>query len=153
MPFLLWNIGLVLLRFFSLCFSKDLIKCTKVLFQFWGGENLDLLFTREDQVHLCQAFLKNILGVLGFCRNAWCLMYSSGKLCCVVRVSLKALLKIWIFEGVKLMIDKFGTLGSIISSSFDCLSLHLGHEEKNDLLRNYSHFFQLVSEHLAHLAQ
>ena len=51
------------------------------------------------------------------------------------------------------MIDKLGTLGSIISSSFDCLSLHIGHEEKNDLLRNYSHFFQLVSEHLAHLAQ
>ena len=42
------------------------------------------------------------------------------------------------------MVDKFGTLGSMIASSFGYLSLDLRHEEKNDLLRNYSHFLQIA---------
>ena len=41
------------------------------------------------------------------------------------------------------MLDKFRTLGLIISSSFGWLLLHLGHEEKNYLLRNCLHFLQL----------
>ena len=51
------------------------------------------------------------------------------------------------------MLDKFGTLGSIISSSFGYLSLYIRNEEKNDLLRNYLHFLQLALKHLAYLAQ
>lgn len=42
------------------------------------------------------------------------------------------------------MVDKFGTLGSMITSSFGYLSLDRRHEEKNDLLRNYSHFLQIA---------
>ena len=72
---------------------------------------------------------------------------------CGVGVNFKPLLKIWVCEGVKLALDKFRALWWIISSSFCWPSLHLGHEVKNYLLRDYSHFLQHGSEHLVYLAQ
>ena len=75
------------------------------------------------------------------------------KLCYAIGVNLKSLLKIWICEEVKLTLDKFRTLGWIISSFFGWLSLLHSWKEKNDLLRNYSHLLRLGLEHLAYLVQ
>ena len=122
----------IFLRFSSekFCFSKKLITDTKVLFRFCGGQNLDLLITREESDVSTLGFSEKNSAGLSFLKKSLMSFFFSVKLRYVVEVSFKVLLRIWIFKGVKLMLDKFGTLGSIISSSFGYLSLYIRNEEQ-----------------------
>ena len=114
---------------------------------------MDLLLTREESVVSNSGFSEKKSADLSVPVKSLMSFFISGKLRCGVAVNFKPLLKIWICEGVKLTLDKFRTLGWIISSFFGWLSLFLGHEEKNYVLRNCSHFRRFGSEHLAYLVQ
>ena len=140
--FEIWDL---FLKFSSekLCFYKNLITDSKVQITFWGGQNVALFLTREESGVSNSGFSEKNSTSLSFLVKSLMSFSISGKLRCGVGVNFKPLLKIWICEGVKLTLDKFRTLGWIISSSFGWLSLHLGHEEINYLLRNISHFHQL----------
>ena len=91
---------------------------------------MDLLLTREESGVSNSGFSKKNSMSLSFLVKSLMSFSISGKLRCGVGVNFKPLLKIWICEGVKLTLDKFRTLGWIISSFFGWLSLLLGHEEK-----------------------
>ena len=150
-----FEISDLFLKFSSqkLCFCKNLNTDSKVLFRFWGGQKLNLLLTREESGVSNSGFSEKNSRSLSLLVKSLLSFSISGKLRCGVGVSFKSLLKIWICEGFKLTLGKFRTLGWIISSFFGSLSLLLGHEEKNYLLRNSSHFLRLGSEDLAYLVQ
>ena len=114
---------------------------------------MDLLLTRKESGVSNLEFSKKNSTSLSFLVKS--LMYFSipCKLCYAVGVNLKSLLKIWICEEVKLTLDKFRTLGWIISPFFRWLSLLHGWKEKNDLLRNFSRLLRLGLEHLGYLVQ
>ena len=124
-----------------------------MLFRFWRGQKLDLLLTREESAVSNSEFSEKNSTSLSFLVRSLISFSISGKLHCGVGVNFKPLLKIWICEGVKLTLDKFRTLGWIISSFFDWLSLLVDHEEKHYLLQHCSHFLRLGSQHLTYLVQ
>ena len=123
------------------------------MFRFGGGQKLDLLLTREESGVSNSGFSEKNYASLSFLVKSLMSFSISGKLRCGVGVNFKPLLKIWICEGVNLTLDKFRTLEWIISSFFGWFLLLLGHEEKNYLLRNCSHFLRFGSEHVAYLVQ
>ena len=123
------------------------------MFRFGGGQKLDLLLTREESGVSNSGFSEKNYASLSFLVKSLMSFSISGKLRCGVGVNFKPLLKIWICEGVNLTLDKFRTLEWIISSFFAWFLLLLGHEEKNYLLRNCSHFLRFGSEHVAYLVQ
>ena len=112
-----------------------------------------MLLTREESGVSNSGFSEKYSTSLSFLVKSLMSFFISGKLRCGIGVNFKPLLKIWICEGVKLTLDKFRTLGWIISSFFGWLSLLLDHEEKNHFLRKCSHFLRFVSEHLTYLVQ
>ena len=113
---------------------------------------MDLLLTREESgLSNSEFFNKNSTSLSFLVKSVF--FFICGKLRCGDGVSFKPLLKIWICEGVKLTLDKFRTLGWIISSFFDWLSLLVDHEEKHYLLQHCSHFLRLGSQHLTYLVQ
>ena len=103
---------------------------------------MDLLLTREESGVSNSGFSEKNSTSLSFLVKSLMSFSISGKLRCGVGVNFKPLLKIWICKWVELTLDKFRTLRWIISSSW--LSLILGNEGKNYLLRNWSHVFDLV---------
>ena len=114
---------------------------------------MDLFLTREESGVSNSGLSEKNSASLSFLVKSLMSFSISGKLRCGVGVNFKPLLKIWICEGVKLTLDKFGTLGWIISSFFGWLSLLLRYEEKNYLLQKFSYFLRFGSKHLAYLVQ
>ena len=141
---MLWNIGLIL---------KIFLRDSKVLARFWGGEKLDLLLIIEETGVSNSGFSKRNSTRLSFLVKSLMSFSIFRKLRCRVGVNFEPLLKIWIYEEVKLGLRKFRTLEWIISSFFDWLLLFLGHGEKNYFLRNCSHLLRFGSEHLVYLVQ
>ena len=86
----------IFLRFSSekFCFSKKLITDTKVLFRFCGGQNLDLLITREESDVSTLGFSEKNSAGLSFLKRSLMSFSISGKLRYVVGVSFKTLLRI-----------------------------------------------------------
>ena len=104
-----------------------------------------LLLTREESGVSKSGFCKKNSASQSFLVKSLMSFSISGKLRCRFGVNIKSLLKIWICEGIKVTLDKFRTLGWIISSFFGWILLLLGHVVKNYLLWNCSHFLRLGS--------